>query len=432
MLKARSHALLALALFTCSSLIVPAAWSKPQMNAMCYMEDKPKATVQGLKTKEPFEIASVSKIITSFWALKNLGPQHRFKTRVTVNEVGDGIYDVHVTGARDPFFGRDMSYFLLSELYRLNIRTIRELSFDQNFILNWGVREHPSTNVLPNPDRVEATLRERLKFNARDYTNARTTAANLGISLEAAPRVSIAKIRFVAATEYSAATGAKTLELASAPLYKYLKEMNRVSNNYVADQLFQLLGGSAEFQTFIKKQLGFDAADIHFLNGSGDSVKVTLGEGKIKKVYNEASCDVLVHVLDSMRDLLRKQGLDLENIMAVAGRDARSTLSGRYSAAGVSGAMVAKTGTVDPAVTLAGMISTEQGDVYFGILYHTNGPGDWSRGKDAIRAQVVGLMTKYGGKDDISYQTAAAFLPFDRGSRLCEPEPEVKSSTTLQ
>jgi hypothetical protein len=80
--------------------------------------------------------------------------------------------------------------------------------------------------------------------------------------------------------------------------------------------------------------------------------------------------------------------------------------------------MVAKTGTVDPAVALAGMISTDKGDIYFGILYQTNGPGDWNRGRDAIRNQVVALMAKFGGKDRINGYHSAGFLPFDSSSKL--------------
>lgn len=404
-------------------LLSVSAWSKPQLNSMCYLEDKTKAQVQGNNSQRRYEIASLSKIVTSFWALSALGPQYRFKTHLYVTAVSANLYDVHVSGGRDPYFGREMTYFLLSELYRLNIRNIRELSFDENFTFYWGVREHPATSVTPIPERVEATLREKLKFNAKDYTNARKAASTLGISLEAAPRVNITKIKYITKSEFYPAKDAKYLELSSIPLFRYLKEMNRVSNNHVADRLFDFLGGTSTFQAFIKKQLNYDLADIRFVNGSGDSFKTTNDDGKQTKIYNEASCDVLVHILDTTRDLLKKSGMDLENIMAVSGVDPRTTLSGRYSATGVSGAMVAKTGTVDTAVALAGMISTEQGDVYFGILYRTDGPADWAKGRDAIRGQVVSLMGKFGGKDTISNYHTATFLPFDSSSKLAAIQP---------
>lgn len=399
-------------------LVSQGAWSKARLNSMCYLEDRTKAEVKGSNSQRLYEIASLSKIVTSFWALKNLGPYYRFKTRLYVAEVSDGVYDVHVAGGRDPYFGREMTHFLVSELYRLNIRAIRNLSFDENFVFNWTVRERPVPSYSVIPLRTEAWLKDRLKFDARQYTATRKYAQSMGVSMEPAPQVRIGNIHFLAKSEFAPTGQFKTIELKSVTLVKYLKEMNRVSNNHVADRLFEFLGGTNAFQAFIKKELDFTLEDIRFVNGSGDSYTIENTEGQKKKVYNEASCDALVHVLDSTRTLLKKSGLDLEDIMAVSGQDAKSTLKGRYANPSISGAMVAKTGTVNPAVALAGMISTEKGDVYFGILYGTDGPADWRRGRDAIRNQVGSLMGKYGGKETIRGYHSQAFLPFDASSKL--------------
>jgi D-alanyl-D-alanine carboxypeptidase len=405
------------------------ALSKPQLNSLCYLEDHAHAEVQGSNSKQLYEIASVSKIVTSFWALQRLGPQYRFKTRLLITPVSPSVFDIHVAGGRDPFFGREMSYFLFSELSKLNIRTVRNLTFDENFIFNWKVRETPTRSYEIIPSRTEAWMKDRLKFNAKEYSAVRSAAASLGITMAAAPQIRISNVQFLSKQNYRFAEGVKTVELRSAPLFRYLKEMNRVSNNHVADRLFELLGGSAAFQPFIKERMNMDMNDIRFYNGSGDSVHVE--SGNAKKVYNEASCDALVHILDAMRDLLKKSDLDLKNIMAVSGMETKSTLSGHYSFPAVSGAMVAKTGTVDPAVALAGMISTEKGDVYFGILYATNGSGDWRRGRDAIRSQLGMLMAKFGGKETFSYESRA-FLPFDSASGLTEILPNTPIKLPLR
>jgi D-alanyl-D-alanine carboxypeptidase/D-alanyl-D-alanine-endopeptidase (penicillin-binding protein 4) len=403
------------------------AWSKAQLNSMCYMEDKPEAKVQGTNASKMYEVASLSKIATSYWALANLGAKYRFKTTIQVTPVSQEIYDVHIAGGRDPFFGRELTFFLISELSRLNIRNVRTLSFDENFVFYWDVREKPIPTIKPVPEKIEANLRQRLKFNPKQYQSARAAAQSVGITMEAAPRVKISSVQFRSKQNFTMTSETKTLELRSVPLHRYIKEMNRNSNNHVADRMFEFLGGHAPFQDFIKAQLGFDAEDIHFINGSGDSISIENSEGKKVKLYNKASCDALVHILDATRGLLRSVNMDLEDVMSVSGTDSRSTLHGRYSAASLSGAMVAKTGTVDPAVALAGMISTENGDVYFGILYHTDGPGDWNRGRDLIRTQVVGLMAKYNGKESIKGYQTPTFLPFDSNSRLSKPPVETQS-----
>jgi hypothetical protein len=305
------------------------AWSKPQLNSMCYMEDRPNPQVEGTNPNRRVEIASLSKIFTSYWALSSLGPQYRFKTRIYITPISDSAYDVHLAGGRDPFFGREMTFFLVSELARLNVRTVRALTFDENFVFNWNVREKPIPSFAPQADKIESALRQRLRFSARQYTAVLRDAQSFGVAMESTPRLNISHIQFRAKRDFNAAIDTKGFELRSAPLYKYLKEMNRNSNNHVADRLFEFLGGSSAFQRFLESQ-GFQAKDIRFVNGSGDSVKVPTADGKIVKVYNEATCSALVHTLDSMRGTLKTFGMDLQNVMSLSGVDSRSTLKGRY------------------------------------------------------------------------------------------------------
>ncbi|MBC7370009.1 MAG: D-alanyl-D-alanine carboxypeptidase, partial [Bdellovibrionaceae bacterium] len=209
-------------------------------------------------------------------------------------------------------------------------------------------------------------------------------------------------------------------ELKSAPLHSYLKEMNRNSNNHVADHLFEIMGGPMEFQQFMKKRLNLDPTDIRLVNGSGDRFFVKDEKDHSQKAYNEASCEALVQVVSGIRTDLRKSNYDIQHIMAVSGVDPGTTLGGRYSSKQMSGAVVAKTGSVDPAITLAGMITTEQGNVYFGILYKTKSPSDWNGARNQIRNDVAGLMNKFGGKNAIEDYNSVTFLPFDAGSQFTE------------
>jgi len=398
------------------------AFAKSEMNSMCYLEDKKGAVIEGTNAQSMYEIASVSKIVTSYWALRVLGPNFRFLTQIYVDPVDNDTSDVHIAGGWDPYFGREMTHFLFSELQRHGVFKIRNLTFDENFLLFWSVREKPTWSIDPTRRDIELVLKQKLRFSSAEYTATRLQAKKLGLALEPKLKTRISSIKFKSVNEYTPMISTRNLELRSAPLVAYLKEMNRNSNNHVADHLFNFLGGTNEFQNFIKTKLNLESDDIRLINGSGDRILVTDEKNKMQKAYNEASCEALVTIISAIRFELRINGYDIQNIMAVSGLDAGTTLGGRYASSQVSGAVVAKTGSVDPAITLAGMITTEQGNVYFGILYKTRNPSDWNTARNKIRDNVIGLMNKFGGKNEIDDYSATPFLPFDEKSGLVSIE----------
>lgn len=402
------------------SLFSSSAFGKPAMNSMCYLEDKPEAVVEGSNVQNMYEIASVSKIVTSFWAVSQLGPEYRFITKVYIDPSVNESVDVHLAGGWDPYFGREMTHFLFSELQRQGITKINTLTFDEDFSLFWSVREKPTWSIDPTSRDIEIALKQKLRSSSSEYTATRLQAKKMGILLQPSLKIGIKNIKFLPRQEYNKTATTRTFELRSAPLHAYLKEMNRNSNNHVADHIFQFLGGSEPFQKFIKNKLNLDPDDIRLINGSGDSLYVLDEKNKSQKLYNEASCESLVQIISAIRTELRKNNYDIQNIMAVSGVDPETTLGGRYSGNQMAGAVVAKTGSVDPAITLAGMITTEQGNVYFGILYKTRSPSDWNSARNKIRDNVIGLMNKFGGKNALEDYSATAFLPFDEKSNLSE------------
>jgi hypothetical protein len=138
-------------------------------------------------------------------------------------------------------------------------------------------------------------------------------------------------------------------------------------------------------------------------------------------------------VIAAFRESLQRQKIELENVMALAGEDPsereRSTVSNIYGNEATADALIAKTGTVNPSVTLAGMASTEEGDVYFGIIYGTNGrKADWTAARTKIRGDVMKLFKKFHNKKEIDYDPTR-FMAFDKNSHLRElktSEPETK------
>lgn len=423
-----------IAAFATLLLLSPLALGKTALNAMCYLASQSTShSVEGTNAQERYELASVSKIVTAFWALDVLGPDYRFKTRVDITPVDSATktFDVHIWGGWDPYFGRESTHFLMSELSRVGARNIRNLTFDESFTIFWAVREKPTWSIEPSASDIVSVLRQKLSKTGGEYNSTRQRALKQQIPMEQSPRLKIGKILFLKKADYVVSPQVMTFYIQSAPLHSYLKEMNRNSNNHVADHIFRYLGGANEFQTYIKTRLDLDIENIRFLNGSGDKYLISDDSGKQQKIYNEASCEAIIQVLSATREVLQKYHYDLQHVMAVSGIDESSTLGGRYSGEQTSGAVVAKTGSVDPAITLAGIINTEQGPVYFGILYKTKGPGDWATARNKIRTDVTELFGRFGGKEAITDYSGSNFLPFDRESALRSIYDPIAPVTTL-
>jgi D-alanyl-D-alanine carboxypeptidase len=397
------------------------AHAKSTLNSMCYVQNKSGAKVQGDRTQELYEIASVSKVVTSYWAIRELGPRYRFSTQIHITPVSKDVFDVHIQGAKDPFWGRQLTHLAFEELNRIGVREIRKLSFDENFSIRWRVLSDFEETVDPSPNEIRDSLITHISKLSTEYPATWKEATGAGIPLATRVILTAQEVSFVPSIDFKPSVETHTYVLKSSPLYRYLKEMNMVSNNHVADKIYDYLGGTTTFKNFFFKDMGFDGSDLQFINGSGNSVVIRDdGNGHQVKEYNKASCDTLVKILIRFRQVLTKSyNLDLKDVMAVAKTD-DSTLMPRY--ASIPNSMIAKTGTVDPAVTLAGVISTEHGDVYFGVLYGTDGSADWNTARDRIRDRVFNLIKENGGRKTFAY-SSRPFLTFDKDSMFAPLTP---------
>lgn len=411
-----------------SLLISSFASAKVALNSACELKASNKE-IQGTNIDQKFPLASISKVVTTLWAVEALGPDYRFQTKLHVKETAkQGSYDIHIEGSRDPMFGRNMGYFLISELNRKGIKNIDRLTFDQNFLLAWLAEEKPLiAGNTPKYDTVEAraavvetTIRNALAtdVNKDSYARLKRAASQLGINMVDSPNISIGSIKYVHKNQFTAQEGSKVLVLKSSPLRTILKRMNNQSNNYIADNIFWNLGGTQKFNAYAKQALEADQADFSFYNGSGNN------EGSVKSpIYNNATCEFMIKSLARLDDLLEKKGYGLEHVIAVASRDYDSTV--KNYGGNMAGATIAKTGSVNKAKTLAGAINTAQGPVYFTILMHTDydlNRSDWGNANRQIKDRLSRLINKYSGPRPIKYNQITT-LPFDAKSSLTEPAP---------
>ena len=415
----------------------PVAMAKVDVNSMCHMKFGDSiGKINGDENKnQKYPLASISKVVTSAWAVEKWGPLYRFKTKFHIDKVSEGLYDVHIEGSRDPIMGRNAAYFIMSELNRskYEITKIRNLTFDQDFIIDWLAEEKPRLGgntpyyetLNEQTTHVMRTLRDGLAtaLDKNRYNSLKSKAASIGVEMAKAPSLEIGDINYLSKADFRARNllAEDILTYNSAPLFRILKRMNNQSNNYIADHLFWNLGGTLEFNKYIQAKMSLSTADLDFYLGSGNNANYIFDTNR--NVYNEGSCSAMVKVLYFLDKNLAKFQLRLADVMAVAGEDSQSTVRGFTGPFFRS--TVAKTGSVNKAKTLSGSIKTVEGSFYFTILLHTDGQSDWGAATQKIKRLLDNLIDKYGGPVKENYEEVTP-LPFDKMSGFT---PELDTAT---
>ncbi|MFM6929398.1 MAG: D-alanyl-D-alanine carboxypeptidase [Bdellovibrio sp.] len=413
-------------LFALSTLFVTAtASAKVYLNSMCTMDAKTHTRKSDDNSDKKYPLASISKIATSLWAVETLGADYRYTTKFHITKYADDVVDVHIEGGKDPIFGRNAGYFILTQLNRadINIKKIRTLSFDENFLIEWNVEEHESiagdTPYYRDFSKYVAHVARDLStgfgtpVGGSSYGVLRDQADDIGVKLPAQPpTMAIDEVVYQSKADFNRDANTKTYVYQSAPLHKILKNMNNKSNNYIADHIYWNLGGTSAFNAYIKEKLAMTTADLEFNLGSGNNADYISNESED---YNRGTCNAMVTIIWRLHDQLNKQGHRLSDILAVASTDQASTLK-KYGGT-LAGATIAKTGTVNRTKTLAGAVSTAQGTIYFVVLVNINGMSEQHSASNLIKDKIRSLMSRNGGPDPISYAPIVP-LPFDSNSKL--------------
>lgn len=424
--------------------------------SFCAWSGDSRATIAGYRQQELIRLASVSKLFVSYLALSSLGPNYRFETQIILTDVSPettpGTYDVRIVGGKDPYFAYDKVFFLVSELNRLGVKKIRNLSFDDGLRIFLGFRDTMqavwSEQLLYNPakhrDYVFAPVlwedtRENLQLvlNTQRWSEAmksryrriRTRAAEYKIDLTAIPSLSVERIGRIPLgkgypSEKEQTASEQKVVLQSLPLFRYLKDMNKYSINFIADQLFLVVGGIPRLQRLLIETVGIDESDFKFYTGSG------LPDRREGRKDNVSTCSAVVQTINSFSNFLRsaptvmsEEGgvpkptrLTLRDMMLVAGYDA----DGTYAPSDINqiqdGAVVVKTGSLTevPAYNLAGLVSSENGFRWFGLFLNDK----WPAFRQSIVTQII--RENQGAKALVNSGTTLfdEFLSFDESSRL--------------
>ncbi len=377
------------------------------LNSYCaYSVDQKRGV--GENADEALAIASVSKILTSQWALAVLGAKYQFSTKVHVTPVNgrDGFYNIHIQGSHDPYFSKDSMHLMVSELNKVGITKIATLSFDENVKFVWNIRSDgmalEEDNTFPTVEHVTAQFNIHKPFLAEyGITAARMNKAR--VNMVAAPKFTVEKVIYWSEATFKTSPLTKTHVVKSAPLINLLKEMNHNSNNVTANIIFDKLGGSSAYSAFAEN-IGIKNNKIVMLNGSGGPYMVG-----IMKSYNKASCNNVLDILGWLHKYLNDPSLNLglKALLALPGEGNDNTVGKSYSGPMLDKVLIAKTGTVCQVVTLAGVASTVSGPVLFYYNMKTgdangnckaNYRSEWRTARVNIKAKVTHLInSEFGG-----------------------------------
>jgi serine-type D-Ala-D-Ala carboxypeptidase/endopeptidase (penicillin-binding protein 4) len=322
---------------------------------------------------------------------------------------------VHIEGDNYPYFDRVMFQFLISELNRLNITKINDLTYDENFQYTSVVKE-------TRPSGAQLITQELRRDTQSINTSLNTLSAKLltleNIHIPTQLNISIKDIHALSKNKFTKSPNTLVYTMASSEMARTLKEMNRNSNNFTADTLFTKLSTQEKFTDFLLTRTKVPKNEVQFYNGSGYPIITDNG-----KIYNKASCNAVVEVLSDLKLTLSQLGMGLQDVMAVAGKDSAgdgdSTLTTHYGSDFTSGAVIAKTGTVGDTLSLAGMVITPNQNIFFHTSFKYNGTAlDKDQSYIAIRKWIEGILKVNSAGHPLEEYRPRTFLPFDQGSFL--------------
>ncbi len=398
------------------------------LQSHCHSDPRDFKIVRGMNVDKKFPIASVSKLVTSYWALSSKGANYNFLTVVHVTPVENNQFDLHLQGSRDPYFGQEKLHYMISKLNEKGITRIRNLTFDENLLYLRDLdierdplkerQAFPWKNYYVSQVGPLKTLKELQLGLVNTYSSSVTRLNKAGIKL--LPKVSfdVKKIFHLRSSEYTTTRVTKSFALRSAPLYQMLKEMNRNSNNFAAVEIFKMLGGRDQFTAFIQQKLGMGKDSIDFYEGSGNRVENA-------PVYNLATCRALLVIFQDLTQVAQKNALDIDDIVSVIGEDGLVDSRYPYTNDANTNAGVAKTGTSGAAMTLGGMLNTKPHRMYF--MYNVN-PLQFTEERKRISRKMIGsevrkLSNQYENFiSELDYKKTM-FASFDSNSFYEIPAP---------
>jgi serine-type D-Ala-D-Ala carboxypeptidase/endopeptidase (penicillin-binding protein 4) len=288
--------------------------------------------------------ASLVKLTTSLVALHKLGKDFKFETKVFVEGNVDRSGVLHgrlVVAGNDPTFGDFNATLISQKLAERGIKKFSdELVVSPDFVFNF----------TDKPDESAQRLAKVLKFTPKTFTTG------------------------------GASQGEPAFVVESYPLQDILLYMNAHSSNFVAEHLGTLVGGPAGVRDYLVNELKLPPEQVMLSTNSGLEVNRLTPRG-------------LITVIRALDAEARRQGLNLDDIMAVASDD-YGTLRRRMVGTPLEGAVVAKTGTLvhddGGMASLGGIVYTKKyGKVCFVVFNQGSSVAEHRQLTDQLLTEII-------------------------------------------
>lgn len=322
------------------------------------------AGIQGYQVDKMQRIASLTKLITTYFASETLDLNKQFETKLYIS--GDHL---HIEGSRDPYFEEEKLLLLMEALNELKYLKFETVTFNADFIFS-------DAALSSHMDITPAHTRARLAFyfnpsNAKLIKNTWLAVAQFakeeGIVLDKTKIPSLQATTIKLSDVNPLVDSAPTiLSHKSRPFKDILKSMNVQSKNIVAQLVFLEASRVMSLDAFTAS-VGIPKTTYKIYNGSGLPVKTSSA-----RYDNWATCKTLLQVIKGLSTSVSiRHNLILSDVLAVNGGSDLGSFRDRFlKQPETHEAVLSKTGTVINTSSLAGSLMIADTEVPFAILNH--------------------------------------------------------------
>lgn len=355
-----------------------------------------------------FNPASNVKVATAFAVLKTFGPEYRFPTNVWTDgaidpATGTLVGNLYVSG-RDPMFNLEHGVAVAAELNKMGVRAVQgDLIVTDAF----------SMNYVMSSARAASMLQSAMDSSKRSTAANKAWLAYLSNAGKTNQMQSVPGITFSGGTYVQSMPSNVHLLFTheSAPLKQIVKVTLCYSNNFLAERLGDMLGGSYAVARIVQQNAGVTPAEFSLQTSSGLGINRVTPQAQMK-------------LLRVFRAELARYKMTFADVMPVAGMD-KGTLEHRFATDFARGSVVGKTGTLgqtDSGVSsLTGEINTRNGKLLFVIF---NQRGNVARFR-AFQNNFVSLIQgQFGGAASMNYATVMPDVRLAQ-SRIIYPDSRV-------
>lgn len=346
-----------------------------------------------------YPAASLSKIFLTAFALHKLGPDYSFTHEWRFVRYKDGAIEAYLNTNYDPVVHIPKILYSLAEIKKLGVTNIRKLYISSKTRVYLSVLDNPHKELSQVPLSSDDSIQNlKLILNSKNWgpqtKQARETlmmwAQSQNKTLTIPEQFQVESVVLdtnnVAQTLFAQA---KVLKFQSSSLFKYLKEINVESNNYISDALFSALGGAQEFFKFQENILKLSKNEMRVYTGSG----LPTQNNELRQ-DNLVSCQAVLRTLQVVEQISQQAQFNLGLVFLVAGTDV-----GTYPTTNNFGSStVIKTGRLYdvPALNLAGIVSTSKGLMAFTFLGHQFNNDDEELMKQKRDLILQNLISTFG------------------------------------